>query len=59
LTEKQRKALITAYILGYYDIPKKISFVQLAERLDLSRSTVDMKLRRAERRLLSHIINES
>ena len=58
LTEKQRKALITAYTLGYYDIPKKIGLVQLAERLDLSRSTVDMQLRRAERRLLNHIMNE-
>ncbi len=59
LTEKQRKALITAYALGYYDIPKKIGLVQLAERLDLSRSTVNMQLRRAERRLLNHIMNES
>ncbi len=59
LTEKQRKTLITAYALGYYDIPKKIGLVQLAERLHLSRSTVDMQLRRAERRLLNHIMNES
>jgi len=59
LTEKQRRTLITAHALGYYDIPKKIGLVQLAERLDLSRSTVDMQLRRAERRLLNHIMNES
>ncbi|HXY87049.1 MAG TPA: helix-turn-helix domain-containing protein [Candidatus Acidoferrales bacterium] len=58
LTEKQRRALITAYKLGYYDIPKKIGLVQLAERLDLSHSTLDMHLRKAERRLLSHTINE-
>ena len=59
LTEKQRKVLITAYKLGYYDVPKKIRLVQLAERLDLAYSTVDVQLRRAERRLLNHIMNES
>jgi len=59
LTEKQRKALITAHKLGYYDVPKKINLVQLAERLDLACSTVDVQLRRAERRLLNHIMNES
>ena len=59
LTEKQRKALITAHNLGYYDVPKKINLVQLAERLDLACSTVDVQLRRAERRLLNHIMNES
>jgi predicted DNA binding protein len=48
-----------AYTLGYYDIPKKIGLVQLAERLDFSHSTLDMHLRKAERRLLSHIMNES
>jgi len=59
LTEKQRRAFITAYTLGYYDIPKKVGLVQLAERLDLAHSTVDVQLRRAERRLLNHIMNES
>jgi predicted DNA binding protein len=59
LTEKQRRALITAYTLGYYDVPKKIGLVQLAERLDRAHSTLDVQLRRAERRLLYHIINES
>ena len=59
LTEKQRRALITAYTLGYYDVPKKIGLVQLAEKLDLAHSTSDVQLRRAERRLLNHIMNES
>ena len=59
LTEKQRRAFITAHTLGYYDIPKKIGLVQLAERLDLAYSTLDVLLRRAERRLLNHVMNES
>jgi len=59
LTEKQRRVLITAYTLGYYDVPKKIGLVQLAEKLDLAHSTLDVQLRRGERRLLNHIIDES
>jgi len=59
LTEKQRRVLITAHNLGYYDVPRKISLVQIAERFDLAYSTLDVQLRRAERRLLNHIMNES
>ena len=59
LTEKQRKTLIAAYTLGYYDVPKKRGLVELAERLDLAYSTVGLQLRRAESRLLNHIMNES
>lgn len=42
-----------------YDVPRKISLTQLAERLNLALSTLDVHLKKAERRLLSHIINES
>ena len=59
LTEKQQKVFITAYTFGYYDVPRRISLAQLAERLDLAYSTLDVQLRRAERRLLNHIMNES
>jgi len=59
LTEKQRRTLISAYTLGYYEVPKKIGLVQLAERLDLALSTLDVHLRKAEKRLLYYIINES
>jgi predicted DNA binding protein len=48
-----------AYTLSYYDVPKKIGLVQLAERLDIAYSSVDVHLRKAERRLLNHIMNES
>ena len=59
LTEKQRRAVITAYTLGYYEVPKKITIAQLAERLGLALSTLDVHLRKAERRLMYHIMNES
>jgi predicted DNA binding protein len=59
LTEEQRRPLMTAYMLGYCDVPKKIGLVQFAERLDLAYSTLEAHLRKAERLLLSYIINES
>jgi predicted DNA binding protein len=59
LTEKQRRVLIMAHKLGYYDVPSKIGLVQLSERFDLALSTLDVLLRRVERRLLNHIMNES
>jgi len=59
LTEKQRRVLIMAHNLGYYEVPRKVSLVQLAERLHLAHSTLGVQLRRAERRLLNHIMNES
>ena len=59
LTEKQRRVFITAHKLGYYDIPRKMRLVQLAEKLGIAYSTLDMQLRRAERRLLNQIMNES
>jgi len=43
----------------YCDIPKKIGLAQLAEKLDIAYSTLDVQLRRAERRLLNHMMNES
>jgi len=59
LTEKQRNALVTAYAFGCYDVPRKIALVQLAKRLNLALSTLDKHLRKAEQRLLYHIMNES
>jgi predicted DNA binding protein len=59
LTGKQRKVFTTAYALGYYDLPRRINLAQLAEKLNLARSTLDAHLRKAERRLLNHIMNES
>jgi predicted DNA binding protein len=59
LTEKQRKVFVTAYALGYYDLPRRVNLAQLAEKLDLAHSTLDAHLRKAERRLLNYLMNES
>lgn len=59
LTEKQRRILISAYHLGYYDIPKKTSIEQLAKMLHIAPSTLDVELRRGERRLLVDALSEA
>lgn len=58
LTEKQREVLITAYKLGYYDIPRKANSEELAKKMGLVDSTVVEHLRKAERSLIKQIIEE-
>jgi predicted DNA binding protein len=58
LTAEQEKVLQTAFDLGYYDIPKKIKLDELARRLDVSKATLDVVLRRAQRKVVaSHVGN--
>ena len=59
LTEKQRKVLFAAYKLGYYDLPRRINSEKLAEKLNIGNSTLGEHLRKAERRLLIHILAEA
>jgi predicted DNA binding protein len=56
LTQKQRDVLIAAYKFGYYDIPRKINSDQLAKKLGLVNSTVVEHLRKAEQRLITHML---
>ncbi|QLK26748.1 helix-turn-helix domain-containing protein [Natrinema zhouii] len=47
LTPKQQKLLTVAYEEGYFDVPRGISQDELADRLDVSKSAVSQRLRRA------------
>ena len=58
LTEKQREVLVEAFRSGYYDLPRKISSAQLAKRLNLHKSALASHRRKAELRLLTHLLNE-
>ncbi|MGB2825170.1 MAG: helix-turn-helix domain-containing protein [Thermoplasmata archaeon] len=56
LTIEQERALQTAFDLGYFDIPKKIKLDDLARRLNISKATLDVVLRRAQRKVVaSHV----
>ncbi len=48
LSERQRAALLAAVDRGYYETPRRIDLTELAEELDVPRSTLSYRLRRAE-----------
>ena len=56
LTVKQRQALLTAFALGYYDVPRRISSEELSHHLHADKSTIVEHLRKAERKLIDRII---
>jgi HTH DNA binding domain len=51
LSSKQRQALLTAFALGYYDVPRKISSEELSRHLNADKSTIVEHLRKAEKKL--------
>jgi hypothetical protein len=56
LTGKQRQALITAYSLGYYDVPRKVSSEEVCRHLNMDKSTFVEHLRKAERKIVAQVI---
>lgn len=58
LTERQRLVLVSAFKLGYYDIPRKLDTDRLADKLNLVNSTVVEHIRKAERRMLAQMLGE-
>ena len=56
LTEKQRTALIAAFSSGYYDVPRQINSEQLAKKLHIRHSALNIHLRKAEHHLLSQLL---
>ncbi len=58
LTEKQRKVLITAFNLGYYSLPRRINTEQLAKKLNLHKSALQVHRRKAEMKLIAEVLKE-
>jgi hypothetical protein len=58
LTDKQRKVLITAFDLGYYSLPRRISTEKLATKLGLHKSALQVHCRKAEMRLIAEVLKE-
>ncbi|ELY91894.1 PAS/PAC sensor protein [Natrialba hulunbeirensis JCM 10989] len=55
LTERQRMALRKAYYAEYFEWPRSISGEELAESMDISRSTYHQHLRLAQQKLLDEL----
>lgn len=52
LTDHQEHLMRLAFDLGYYDIPRRITLEGLEERTGTCKSSLDVALRRAERKLI-------
>lgn len=57
LTDRQREVLEAAYDLGYYDVPRGSSTVEVAAELGVDDSTVAEHLQRAEHNLLGTLLD--
>lgn len=56
LTEKQMDSLVTAFIYGYYDRPRRADIQSIAKKLGVPRSTFQEHLKKAERKVMSALI---
>ncbi|AGN00048.1 Bacterio-opsin activator HTH domain-containing protein [Salinarchaeum sp. Harcht-Bsk1] len=52
LTDRQRELVTTAIEMGYYDTPREASMTELAEALDIAKSTCSETLHRAEEKVI-------
>ena len=57
LPDEQREALRAAVEHGYYETPRRIELGELAEQLDVPRSTLSYRLRRAEASLATSFVD--
>lgn len=58
LPATQREALRAAVNSGYYETPREIDVAELAERLDIPRSTLTYRLRRAEAHVMGQHVDD-
>ncbi|MFC6991688.1 helix-turn-helix domain-containing protein [Haladaptatus sp. GCM10025707] len=58
LTECQQDALVAAYDMGYFEIPRNTSLADLASELGVSSQATSERLRRGTERLVRHSLAE-
>jgi DNA-binding CsgD family transcriptional regulator len=56
LTDRQLEVFRTAVELGYYEIPRRATHEEIADRLECAPSTVDEHLRKAESQVLRGLV---
>jgi len=58
LTDQQRRLLVAAVELGYYDTPRECTLTELADEVDLAKSTASVTLHRAEETVVKEFVAE-
>ncbi|WP_227356603.1 helix-turn-helix domain-containing protein [Haladaptatus salinisoli] len=58
LTDKQREFVVAAITQGYYEQPRRCSLTELAESMDVSKSTASRILHRAEGKIITQFIGD-
>ncbi|WP_440991751.1 helix-turn-helix domain-containing protein [Haloarchaeobius baliensis] len=56
LTERQRECLRTARAAGYFEVPRRCTLADVADQLDVDKSTASVTLRRATERVLDQFL---
>lgn len=59
LTPTQRETLLTAFRRGYFDVPRDVNLMGLAEEFDISDTAVSQRLRRGIATLIAATLVES
>ena len=58
LTQKQLEVLKYAYFDGYFEQPRNVSSVELAEKFGLARSTMAQHMRTAQQKVFEHLFEK-
>ena len=58
LTRAQERVLQIAFELGYFEIPRRIKLEKLAKRLEISKATLDVMIRRAQTKIIASHMRE-
>ncbi|QSG09646.1 helix-turn-helix domain-containing protein [Halapricum desulfuricans] len=58
LTDRQRRLVVEAVEAGYYDTPRESSLTELAEEVDIAKSTASETLHRAEEQIVKEYVTQ-
>lgn len=58
LTERQRRLVVEAVEAGYYDTPRESSLTDVADRVEIAKSTASETLHRAEEQIVKEYVDQ-